>query len=269
LRWLRPLLAQSTAQILSYPSIVLPHLVGFLPLPLFTALLSNWTIASPCSRPESLRHNESYWSLLFKAIDRLPKDFSNIIVSASTCVEISLASMILPSSSSEELGRSLAQLPSSVAYTMGSEPDSCLRPKHSVEFSVHPNLVKKFLNLITLDKIKLAPFCVCAFIPPRYSSLGHFPFQQVADHTVVDVTPFIESLNVCSSIVSGPRRRELSTKSYRRLCSPSISAKPLLPPPFSPDIPELHDQEYQVWFQYLLSPSRWLILSSNIGNKEK
>ncbi|GAN02111.1 hypothetical protein MAM1_0017c01551 [Mucor ambiguus] len=181
-----------------------------------------FSLLFPYRRPNSLRHNESSWSLLFKATDRLPKDFSNAIVSASTCLEIPLASVILPSFSSEELGRSLAQLPSSVANTMGSDPDSCLRPKHSVEFSVHPNLAKKFLNLVTLDKIKLAPFCVRAFIPPRYSSLGHFPFQQVADHTVVDVTPFIESLI--------------------HRCLPNRFS-----PPFSPDIPVN-------WFDFWLLP---------------
>lgn len=55
LRWLRPLLGQSTAQILSCPSIVLPRLVGFLlylislHFPLFTDLLrSSLIIVSPC-----------------------------------------------------------------------------------------------------------------------------------------------------------------------------------------------------------------------------
>ncbi|KAI8635787.1 hypothetical protein BD408DRAFT_398294, partial [Parasitella parasitica] len=206
-----------------------------------------FSLLFPCRRPNSLRHNESSWSLLFKAIDRLPKDFTNIIVSASTCLEIPLASVILPSSSSFELGRSLAQLPSSVAYTLGSDTDSCLRPKQAAEFSYHPNLAKKFLKLVRRDEIKLAPFCIRAFIHSRFSSLGRFPFPQVEDHTVVNITPFVESLNLCSTTDTGLRRRELSTKSYRRLCSPSITEKPLLPLPFSPHIPVN-------WFDFWLLP---------------
>ncbi|KAI8637321.1 hypothetical protein BD408DRAFT_395856 [Parasitella parasitica] len=245
LRWLRLLLGQSTAQILSCPSSVLPRLVGFLLA--HQQLDHRFSLLFPCRRPNSLRHNESSWSLLFKAIDRLPKDFTNIIVSASTCLEIPLASVILPSSSSFELGRSLAHLPSSVAYTLGSDTDSCLPPKQAAEFSYRPNLAKKFLKLVRRDEIKLAPFFIRAFIHSRFSSLGRFPFPQVEDHTVVNITPFVESFNLCSTTDTGLRRRELSTKSYRRLCSPSITKKPLLPLPFSPHIPVN-------WFDFWLLP---------------
>ncbi|CEP07268.1 hypothetical protein [Parasitella parasitica] len=155
------------------------------------------------------RHNERSWLLLFKAIDCLPKDFSNTVASASTRLEVPLASVILLFSSSVELGRSLAQLPSSVAYAMGSDPDSCLRSKQST----------------------LSPFFVRAFIPSRCSSLGRFPFLLVEDHTVVDVSPFVESLSICSS-----RGTAMSTKFYRRLCLLPIAAKPSLPPPLNPDI---------------------------------
>ncbi|CEP20204.1 hypothetical protein [Parasitella parasitica] len=68
-----------------------------------------FSLLFPRRRPSPLRHNKSSWSLLFKAIDRLPKDFSDTVVSASICLEIPLASVTLPSSSSVELGRSLTQ----------------------------------------------------------------------------------------------------------------------------------------------------------------
>ncbi|CEP12190.1 hypothetical protein [Parasitella parasitica] len=246
LRWLLPLLCQSTALLLSSPSIVLPRLVGFLlsQHPSSSLLYRSppqqldhrFSLLFPCRRPSSLRHTESSWSLLFKAIDRLPKDFSSTVVSASTCLEIPLASVILPSSSSVELGRSLAQLPSAVAYIMGSDRDSCLRPRRSAEFSCHPNLAKKFLKWIKRDDVQLSPFFVRAFIHSSFSSFGHFPFLQVEDHTVVDITPFVESLSICSSSGSGQRRPASSTKAYRKLCCPQAVTKPPLPIPYNPDI---------------------------------
>ncbi|KAL7319651.1 hypothetical protein PS15m_002766 [Mucor circinelloides] len=120
---------------------------------------------------------------------------------------------------------------------MGSDPDSCLRPKQSAEFSAHPNLAKRFLKFAQRDEIKLAPFFVRAFIHSGFSSLGRFPFQKVEDHTVADITPFVESLQLCSSATNDVRRRELSTKSYRRLCRSPTPDRPLLPLPFSPNIP--------------------------------
>ncbi|CEP08556.1 hypothetical protein, partial, partial [Parasitella parasitica] len=166
----------------------------------------------PCRRPNSLRHTESSWSLLSKAIGRLPKDFSSTVVSASMCLEIPLASVILPSSSPVELGRSLAQLPSSIAYIMSSDRDSCLSPRRSAEFSCHPNLAKKFLKWVKRDDVQLSPFFVRAFIHSSFSSFGHSPFLQVEDHTVVDITPFVEPLSICSSSGSGQRRPASSTK---------------------------------------------------------
>ncbi|CAO3655742.1 unnamed protein product [Mucor fragilis] len=130
---------------------------------------------------------------------------------------------------------------------MGSDPDSCLRYKQAAEFSVHPNLAKKFVKCVHRDEIKLAPFFVRTFIHSRFSSLGRFPFPQVEDHRTIDITPLVESLNLCSSTATGLRRHELSTKSYRRLCWPPISDKPLLPPPFSPNIPVN-------WFEFWLLP---------------
>ncbi|CEP08875.1 hypothetical protein [Parasitella parasitica] len=239
LRWLRPLLDQSTADILCCPSIVLPRLVGF--------LLSHQPLLSDLFRspPQQLDHR---FSLLFpRPIDQLPKDFSNLIVSASTCLEIPLESVILTSSSSVVLGRSMAQLPSSVAYTQGTDSGSCLRPKQTSELTVHPILAKRFLKFVRQDEIKLAPFYMRAFIDARFSSLGRFPFQHMADHTVVDITPFVESLHFSSSTTTGLSRRALSTKTYRRLCRPAIPHQPPLPPPFSPDVSVN-------WFDFWLLP---------------
>ncbi|KAI8643461.1 hypothetical protein BD408DRAFT_414951 [Parasitella parasitica] len=247
LRWLRPLLDQTSAQILSSSLIVLHRLVSFLlsrspPSPsLYPSppqhLDHRFSLLFPCRRPTPLRYNERSWSLLFKAIDRLSKDFSNTIVSASTYLEIPLASVVIPSSSSVDLSRSLAKLPSSLAYTMDSDTDFCLRPKRPGEFSVHSNLAKRFMKLVKHNDIKLAPFFVRAFIHSHFSALGRFPFRQVADHSIIDLTPFVKTLNLCSSPDTGIRRQELSTKSYRRLCRSPPPDTPLLPLPFSPDIP--------------------------------
>ncbi|CEP16268.1 hypothetical protein [Parasitella parasitica] len=117
---------------------------------------------------------------------------------------------------------------------MGSDLDFCLCPKQSTEFLIHPNLAKKFLKLVKRDDIQLSPFFIRAFIHARFSSFGRFPFLQVEDHTVVDITPFVESLGICSSSSStGLRRHASSTKSYRKLCRFQVDAKPPLPIPFS------------------------------------
>ncbi|CAO0801991.1 unnamed protein product [Mucor circinelloides] len=104
-----------------------------------------------------------------------------------------------------------------------------------------------FFKFVRRDEIKLAPFCVRAFIHSRFSSIGRFPFQQVEDHTVVDITPFVESLQLCSSTTNGLRYRALSTKLYRRLCRPPTPDGPLLPLPFSLNIPVN-------WFEFWLLP---------------
>ncbi|CEP12277.1 hypothetical protein [Parasitella parasitica] len=267
LRWLRPLLCQSTAQILSNLSIILPRLVGFLlsqhptSSPFYRSppeqLDHRFPLLFPCRRPNLLRHNESSWSLLFKAIDRQPKDFSNTVASVSTCMEIPLASVILPSSSSVELF-----LPS---------PEIIL---------IHPNLAKKFLKWVKRDDIQLSPFFVRAFIRSRFSSFGRFPLLQVEDHTVVDPTPFVESLSICSSSSStGLRRHASSTKSYRRLCLPQVDAKPPLPTPFRPDIqiswtdfwllPISHSCRNS-WYRFLhhkFLTNRFSIVSSQISSR--
>ncbi|KAG1112007.1 hypothetical protein G6F42_014867 [Rhizopus arrhizus] len=125
---------------------------------------------------------------------------------------------------------------------MGSDLDSCFRSKQYAEFSAHPNLAKRFLKFVRRDEIQFAAFCVRAFIHSR------FRFQQVEDHTVVDIiTPLVESLQLCSFITNGLRRRELSTKLYRRLCTSSNTNRQLLPLLFSPNI-------MVNWFEFWLLP---------------
>ncbi|CEP09020.1 hypothetical protein [Parasitella parasitica] len=93
-----------------------------------------------------------------------------------------------------ELPRSFRSFLAFIAFTLGTTNDYCTRPKHTLEFRSHPNLDKKFLRLVRSNQIKLVPFFVRTFIHSRFASMGRFPFAQVKNHRVVDVSPFVDSL---------------------------------------------------------------------------
>ncbi|KAI8085621.1 hypothetical protein BDF21DRAFT_320680, partial [Thamnidium elegans] len=71
----------------------------------------------------------------------------------------------------------------------------------------------------------------------QYSTLGPEPFTQVTDHTRVDFTPLLFSLQLtldpdCANRVHS---ETLRTKTYRQACSPPPPPPALLPPPLHPD----------------------------------
>ncbi|KAI9246388.1 hypothetical protein EDC94DRAFT_529636, partial [Helicostylum pulchrum] len=112
------------------------------------------------------------------------------------CLEIPLASLIRPTPNSVALSRSIANLPCSVAYTLNTDRENCLRLKRFDELTVHPYLARKFLRLVQRDEIKLTRFFVRSFISHQYSSQGYYPFTQVSDHTKVNFTPFLVPLKL-------------------------------------------------------------------------
>ncbi|KAI9344736.1 hypothetical protein BD770DRAFT_328771, partial [Pilaira anomala] len=196
----------------------------------------------PLRRPPPLRHFNSSLSLLFRTIDMMPKWHTNVVVTAATCLEIPLSSLVL---SPGDLGRSTASLLGNQAYTFNTDQDHCLRPRIRSEFLHHPRLTKAFLTKVSTNEITLAPFFVRSFIPAMFANLGNHPFPQVVHHTIVDIDPLLKDLHLLPSVLTG--HRPLTTKNFRRLCSPPVPQPSSLPPPFSPNLKF-------PWFQFWQLP---------------
>ncbi|KAI7906191.1 uncharacterized protein BX663DRAFT_255245 [Cokeromyces recurvatus] len=130
---------------------------------------------------------KSFFAPLFRAINSLPKTFTNVVVSAATCFEIPFTSLLAPDTASlDALPRSIAHLPGSFAYTHNQDYYYCSRSRRREEWSTHQYLASKILNMVSKDEVKLAPFFVRTFIPPP-QALG---FNPVSDHNLVVISPF-------------------------------------------------------------------------------
>ncbi|KAI8642131.1 hypothetical protein BD408DRAFT_417139 [Parasitella parasitica] len=261
----------SSTQMMSHPSIVLPRLIGFLgahisnnpnlptdhPSQLFEHRISLFFSGL---RPSACNQQDSSWSLLFRAMDRIPLDFSSTVISAATSLQIPLASVVLSVSPNTKFRKSFDKLPASIAYTMDPTLDHCLRPKSTQEISSNPNLATSFLRFVRQDQIQLAPFFVRTFIHRRFAGVGRFPFSPVGNHLVVDASPFVQAVFSSLSPTSRVRQHRLCTKSYRKLCSPPSAPPPSLPPPYNPStrpawstfwaLPLSHSCR-NVWYRFL------------------
>ncbi|KAG2192649.1 hypothetical protein INT47_006907 [Mucor saturninus] len=268
LRWLQPLMSSPTDIFVSVTphvkSFVLPRLIAFLYSQVSTSVSGNhfptapqdldhqFYFLFPTRRPPATKNINGSLYLLFQAIDRLPKSYTDVVISAATCLELPMASIIIDSQLSA-LRRSMASLPSSVSYTLDSANENCLRPKRSTEFTIYPSLSRQILRLVTNDELALLPFFVRSFIPPSRAS-GYIP---VLDHSVVDITPFLIALQFVSP--PGSPHDPLTTKIYRQWCSPLL-IYPSLPPPFAPtlstdwskfwNLPLSHSCR-NVWYRYI------------------
>ncbi|KAG1391439.1 hypothetical protein G6F60_012567 [Rhizopus arrhizus] len=271
LRWLMPLMAGSpfwpfspvwsSAAIRN--SIVLPRLLDFFLYHLETRHSIDarnngqpyeytdfrLSFLFPDLRPSSTRRLDGVFSLLFKSMDLLPKNYRDVVVNPETCVRLPVAS-IYTNTDGLTISRSINRLLAGISYTI--DPIShVLRPKALTELSQHPILAKRILTLVHNGTIVLHPFFVRAFIPDRFSHLASPPFIPV-QHQDVDATPFLESLPLQQE---GPKRA-LSTKLYRHSCT--FSKKPiklpnnLLPVKWSAfwSFPLLH-QSRNVWYRLL------------------
>ncbi|KAG1324601.1 hypothetical protein G6F63_012521 [Rhizopus arrhizus] len=203
----------------------------------------------PDLRPSSTRRLDGVFSLLFKSMDLLPKNYRDVVVNPETCVRLPVAS-IYTNTDGLTISRSINRLLAGISYTI--DPIShVLRPKALTELSQHPILAKRILTLAHNGSIVLHPFFVRAFIPDRFSHLASPPFIPIQHHDV-DATPFLESLPLQQE---GPTRA-LSTKLYRHSCT--FSKKPikfpynLLPVKWSAfwSFPLLH-QIRNVWYRLL------------------
>ena len=148
LRWLRPLLSPHLPNLAISSSIVLPRMIAFLQSLLPNSMIDidyRLVFLFPDRRPAITKHINSCFSLLFKAIDFIPKRYDKIVVSAATCLEIPVSS-IVALTSDQHLNRSANILPISVAYTMEEGNYSCLRPKKRDEMLVHPYLSRKIVR---------------------------------------------------------------------------------------------------------------------------
>ncbi|EIE77754.1 hypothetical protein RO3G_02458 [Rhizopus delemar RA 99-880] len=179
-------------------------------------------------RPRKLIQSlDGVFSLFFRAVDNLPHIFDKVVINPQTALCLTLGDVSVPSSSCP-LPSSMARLLCSSVY-MTDPISGRLRPRSAREISLHPYLTKRFLKWVRSDHMKLYPFFVRAFLRPSSS------FIPVA-HTHIDMSPFLVALSLTPK--PGDQLR-LTSKRYRRLCSPPVSSSTLYP-----DLP----------------PSKWLLL---------
>jgi hypothetical protein len=194
LRWVLPLLQlspsdESASVFWSSPdiakSIVLPQIMHFLMYHLaahrsthssfdWSTFDSRLTFVFSELRPPSLRDLQSSLSLLFSAVDRIPHQFQQVIVSAHTCLSLPLSALYLHNNQ-VTISRTLKNLRCSEVYLFDNTKLS-LRHKLPDEITRHPNLTKHFLKLVRTNQLALHPFFARAFIPPIYAPLGAHPF---------------------------------------------------------------------------------------------
>lgn len=277
LRWIFPLLSSSTSDILDNKrltkSIVLPRLIHFLYYQVAQMSLNpSWYRTPPLDldhrfyflfpqrRPYTTKNTMGSLFLLFKAIDLLPKSYSQVIASTATCLELPFVSLLDPSQPAPDvLPRSLLRLPGFIAYTLHINASNCTRPRVRGEFALCRNLAYNMLRKVSQNEVKLSTFFVRTFIPPHYAALGTHAFTPVSDHSVIDLSPFLMALHFKRKPGMG-RSTLLNTKKFRSICSSPNTRKAILPPPFSPrlsppwsdfwDLPLSHSCR-NIWYRFL------------------
>ncbi|KAI8326582.1 hypothetical protein EDC96DRAFT_453917, partial [Choanephora cucurbitarum] len=177
LRWLKPLLLPPPK---FHESILLPRLVDWLiHCSTFAsgASTDHWShldcrliFVFPSLRSSLLTHFHGVFSLLFRALDALPRSFESVVVSVATCLNLPLSAAILHVSD-PPLSSTLLRLPCSTLYCFhpGSQR---LQPKAESQLNLHPTLCKQFLRRVRSNSIRLHAFFCKAFIPPAYAALG-------------------------------------------------------------------------------------------------
>ncbi|KAG1533569.1 hypothetical protein G6F51_012544 [Rhizopus arrhizus] len=233
LRWIIPLLSDCVtgplstfwvSPVLNRASIILPRLTNFL-----LHHLSSFPVLNPLSnlglpfdhrlsflfpdlRPNALRRLDGVFALLFRSMDLLPKEFTSVVLSATTCLSLPVSAIVSPPADDALILRTLNSLLCETSYICNSQTNR-LRPKRHPEFDHHPNLGKKLLKLARYDDIRLTPFFIRSFIPAAYAHLGPRPFVPV-EHQTIDASPFLLSLQL-ATVEEQPC---LSSKQYRRQC---------------------------------------------------
>ncbi|KAG0821536.1 hypothetical protein G6F18_012154 [Rhizopus arrhizus] len=202
-------------------------------------------------RPKKLVQSlDGVFSLFFTSVDQLPHTFDRVVINPQTALCLTLCDVSI-SSSSCPLPKSMACLPSSHAYQV--DPTSGrLQPKCSTDIRSHPYLTKRFLKWVRSDKLKLSSFFVRTFLLPCSAPLIDPPFTPVV-HTRVDMSPFLAVLSLTSDTNCGSI---LTSKIYRRLCSPTVSSSSLYPSLPSTKWTELwrfplHPQSRNIWYRTL------------------
>lgn len=249
LRWILPLLSLSPPTISSdddssiaiSQSIVLPSLIQYLLFHLEQWVKRPRTVYSfdfskfdfrLCFlfvdlRPPVLRVHDGVFSLLFRCMDLLPKDFSDIVINQETSLQLPISASIQPDCI-QTLFKSQTRLPCSTAYQF--DPDSRrLKPKLAADMNIHSTLTKRFLRLVRQNQVRLVPFFVRPCIPPMHAAKGPHPFLPVL-HNNIDASPFLQALDLITDV----SMTLLNTKSYRRICvSPQVSESRLTPSQWS------------------------------------
>ncbi|KAG1520551.1 hypothetical protein G6F52_007555 [Rhizopus delemar] len=162
-------------------------------------------------RPAAAKHIDSAFSLLFRAIDLLPRSFSSVVISKNTALCLPLSAVALPSDTFH-LSRTTAGLPSSMAYII-DPTNNRLRPKTHEELLTHPRLCRQFLKHVSKDELKLVPFFIRSLLPAFAASQAVHPYVPVT-HDRIDASPFVEAL----ALLPSPARPIITPKHFRQLC---------------------------------------------------
>ncbi|KAI8321556.1 hypothetical protein EDC96DRAFT_597400 [Choanephora cucurbitarum] len=165
----------------------------------------------PSLRYPSLTGFHSVFSLLFKALDALPRSFESIVVSPATCLCLPLSEVFIPPQNLV-ISPTLLRLPCSLLYFFDSASQR-LQPKSSPQLTTHPTLCKRFLSQVRSNLIKLQSFFVKACIPPACASIGSRPFVPHTTPLLVAADPLVKALG----FIQDGDDLLMSSKDYRSL----------------------------------------------------
>ncbi|KAG1460822.1 hypothetical protein G6F56_005860 [Rhizopus delemar] len=233
IRWLIPLLqpthSPSSPLRVLRRSVVPPHLAHFVlthSCPPSVNTLS-WDYHLPFLFPELrgllLSQSHLSLSLLFSAVDKLPQNWSHVVINQVTVLSLSLSLPVMAltlTPSSTMVPKSFRKLRGHDAFII--DDGAILRARLRSEMVCFPNLSKKFLNLVSGLHLSLAPFFLHTFLTASSASMA-IPAFVPASCSFVDVTPFVYALfglppsGMQVHNLSPVTRRPFDSRYYRHL----------------------------------------------------
>ncbi|KAI7875645.1 uncharacterized protein EV154DRAFT_569465 [Mucor mucedo] len=196
LRWLHALMV---APFQANGSIALPYLAQLIAAQApqdLTQFDYRLLIMFPQLRPSPMNRTDNPLSLILHAIDKIPKEFSQVVINAHTCLQLPLEAIYVHTDDIV-LSRTSKRLLVSSTHTI-DEGTQCIRHKQGSEIQIHPTLSTRFLRLVQNCRIMLQPFFIQTMIHPGLSATGQHLFVPVT-HENVDSDPFLLAINLGSA----------------------------------------------------------------------
>ncbi|KAG1438597.1 hypothetical protein G6F56_012592 [Rhizopus delemar] len=231
IRWLIPLLQPTHGP--SSPLHALRHSIVLSRLVYFVLLHScppsvnpiDWDFRLPFLFPDLrsslLCQYQLSLSLLFSAIDSLPQNWSHVVINPATVLSLPVMALTL-NSVSNVVPKSFRKLRGSNAFITIDGDATLVRARLRSEMTYYPILSKKFLYMVSVSQVDLAPFFLRTF-PSTASAALELPDFTPVSHNNVDVTPFVDALFGLPpsgiQVINHPpvSRRPLDSRYYRRL----------------------------------------------------